>query len=70
MIEVRAFEKVQKAVKNAAQRLLAPKTLPSPRRAGLNRAYWKMPFWRGADQKICTDQILSPRWITPVDTKA
>jgi RNA polymerase sigma-32 factor len=28
-IEVRAFEKVQKAVKNAAQRLLAPKTLPS-----------------------------------------
>jgi RNA polymerase sigma-32 factor len=28
-IEVRAFEKVQKAVKNAAQRLLAPKSLPS-----------------------------------------
>ena len=28
-IEVRAFDKVQKAVKNAAQRLLAPKTLPS-----------------------------------------
>ncbi len=29
-IEVRAFEKVQKAVKNASQRLLAPKTLPAP----------------------------------------
>jgi RNA polymerase sigma-32 factor len=28
-IEVRAFEKVQKAVKNASQRLLAPKTLPT-----------------------------------------
>ena len=28
-IEVRAFDKVQKAVKNAAQRLLAPRTLPS-----------------------------------------
>jgi RNA polymerase sigma-32 factor len=28
-IEVRAFEKVQKAVKNASQRLLAPKTLPA-----------------------------------------
>ena len=28
-IEVRAFDKVQKAVKNASQRLLAPKTLPS-----------------------------------------
>jgi RNA polymerase sigma-32 factor len=28
-IEVRAFEKVQKAVKNAAQRVLAPKALPS-----------------------------------------
>jgi RNA polymerase sigma-32 factor len=28
-IEVRAFEKVQKAVKNAAQRVLAPKSLPS-----------------------------------------
>jgi RNA polymerase sigma-32 factor len=28
-IEVRAFEKVQKAVKNASQRLLSPKTLPS-----------------------------------------
>ena len=28
-IEVRAFDKVQKAVKNAAQRLLSPKTLPS-----------------------------------------
>ena len=27
-IEVRAFDKVQKAVKNASQRLLAPKTLP------------------------------------------
>jgi len=27
---VRAFEKVQKAVKNASQRLLAPKTLPAP----------------------------------------
>jgi RNA polymerase sigma-32 factor len=30
-IEVRAFDKVQKAVKNASQRLLAPKTLPAPR---------------------------------------
>ena len=40
------------------------------RRARLNRAYWKMPFWRGGDQKICTAQMLSPRWITPVDTKA
>ncbi len=29
-IEVRAFDKVQKAVKNASQRLLAPKTLPAP----------------------------------------
>jgi RNA polymerase sigma-32 factor len=29
-IEVRAFEKVQKAVKNASQRLLAPKSLPAP----------------------------------------
>jgi RNA polymerase sigma-32 factor len=29
-IEVRAFEKVQKAVKNASQRMLAPKSLPSP----------------------------------------
>ena len=29
-IEVRAFDKVQKAVKNASQRMLAPKTLPSP----------------------------------------
>jgi RNA polymerase sigma-32 factor len=29
-IEVRAFDKVQKAVKNAAQRLMAPKTLPAP----------------------------------------
>jgi len=29
-IEVRAFEKVQKAVKNASQRLLGPKTLPAP----------------------------------------
>jgi len=29
-IEVRAFEKVQKAVKNASQRLLSPKTLPAP----------------------------------------
>jgi RNA polymerase sigma-32 factor len=28
-IEVRAFDKVQKAVKNASQRLLAPKTLPA-----------------------------------------
>ena len=28
-IEVRAFEKVQKAVKNAAQRIMAPKTLPA-----------------------------------------
>src|SRR5262245_31298910 len=28
-IEVRAFEKVQKAVKNASQRILAPKALPS-----------------------------------------
>jgi RNA polymerase sigma-32 factor len=28
-IEVRAFEKVQKAVKNASQRLMAPKTLPA-----------------------------------------
>jgi len=28
-IEVRAFEKVQKAMKNAAQRLTAPKTLPA-----------------------------------------
>jgi RNA polymerase sigma-32 factor len=28
-IEVRAFEKVQKAVKNASQRVLAPKALPS-----------------------------------------
>ncbi len=28
-IEVRAFDKVQKAVKNASQRLLAPKTMPS-----------------------------------------
>ena len=28
-IEVRAFEKVQKAVKNASQRLMSPKTLPS-----------------------------------------
>jgi RNA polymerase sigma-32 factor len=28
-IEVRAFEKVQKAVKNAAQRVLAPRSLPS-----------------------------------------
>ena len=28
-IEVRAFEKVQKAVKNASQRLLAPRTLPA-----------------------------------------
>ncbi len=29
-IEVRAFDKVQKAVKNASQRLLAPKTLAAP----------------------------------------
>ena len=29
-IEVRAFDKVQKAVKTASQRMLAPKTLPSP----------------------------------------
>jgi len=29
-IEVRAFEKVQKAVKNAAQRVLAPKTIAPP----------------------------------------
>jgi RNA polymerase sigma-32 factor len=29
-IEVRAFDKVQKAVKNASQRLLSPKTLPAP----------------------------------------
>ena len=29
-IEVRAFEKVQNAVKNASQSLLAPKTLPAP----------------------------------------
>jgi len=29
-IEVRAFDKVQKAVKNASQRLLGPKTLPAP----------------------------------------
>ena len=29
-IEDRAFEKVQKAVKNASQRLLGPKTLPAP----------------------------------------
>jgi RNA polymerase sigma-32 factor len=29
-IEVRAFEKVQKAVKNASQRMLAPKSLPAP----------------------------------------
>ena len=28
-IEVRAFEKVQKAMKNASQRLMAPKTLPA-----------------------------------------
>ena len=28
-IEVRAFEKVQKAVKNAAQRVLTPKALPA-----------------------------------------
>ena len=69
-IEVRAFEKVQKAVKNAAA---APSGAQDPafgRRARLNRAYWKMPFWRGGDQKICTAQMLSPRWITPVDTKA
>ena len=50
-IEVRAFDKVQKAVKNASQRLLAPKTLASGRRARLNRAYWKMPFWRGGDEE-------------------
>ena len=33
-IEVRAFDKVQKAVKNASQRLLAPKTLPAAAAAG------------------------------------
>jgi RNA polymerase sigma-32 factor len=33
-IEVRAFDKVQKAVKNASQRLLAPKTLPAAGVAG------------------------------------
>ena len=33
-IEVRAFDKVQKAVKNASQRLLAPKTLPAGAGAG------------------------------------
>jgi len=33
-IEVRAFDKVQKAVKNASQRLLAPKSLPAVGAAG------------------------------------